>query len=334
MAKDRELEVDGDLEETQVEAQAETKEPKELGFEWNEKLEALASGKPLAETDEEPEDEVRDEEETEAEAEAEAPVEAWYDDDVKAIADTYGLTEDDLKGFSGKEEFDRATSFWDRQAKSLYQQKQEPAPSKEEPAEEKEPLPRDEYGFIDPEYYRKNEFSDETIALVESLRESQEQLAAMQRQQMIVQQQAELNAFHDAVDSFDPKFYGSSLTDDGMPANLNEDLAGRRQKLLEETYAVAERIARRQEASGQPVRLPPWRVLIKQADNIVFGEERRQEEQGQRMRQIQNQSRRRRPVATNAAASPAVRRNLPNPRDPREIAADPDIIKFWERANS
>lgn len=319
-------------EELEVKEEQQVKEePKDLGFEWNDRLEALAKGeKPDDEQVQETEDGiVRDEEEAEETQEPEE-VGSWYDDDTKALAATYGLTEEDLGAFSGQEEFDRATSFWEKQAKSLSAQKE----VKAEPEEEKEPTPRDEHGLIDPEYYKKNEFSEETIALVESLRESQERLLAMQQQQTMAQQQAELNAFHDAVDAYRPDFYGTSLQDDGTPANLSDELADRRQKLMEETYAVAERIARRQEASGQPVRLPPWRVLIKQADNIVFGDVHRRVEQEESLKKLQAQSKRRRPVNTTAGSSPAMRRTLPNPRDPKELAQDPDIIKFWERANS
>jgi hypothetical protein len=306
-------------------------EKKDLGFEWNDRLDALARGEKLGDEEEveeeveeeEAQDEVQDEVQDEAQDEPVEEEEDWLTPDVASLGKAYGISLDELSEFKSREEFDRAISFWERRSE---QREEEPAKKKED-GELRE---TDENGFINPDYYEKNDFDDATVALVKSLRATQEEAFSLRQYTMQQQQQQELNAFHDAVDAYDPEFYGMTIDDTGRPVNIEQAAADRRSALLGEAYAVADRIAKRQRSSGQEVQLPPWRSLIQQADKILFGREREAQKK-QATARIAAQSKKRRPVSSTAATRPTARRKAPDPRNPSEIANDPDIIRFMEK---
>ena len=309
---------------------------KKFDFEWNDRLDAIARGEnPDAEADEDEPiedsaEEVDEDPEAADEVPDEVPAEAskgdWINPDVAALGKAYGLSLTDLENFESREELDRAISFWERQ-----QPKSEKKEEKKTDGELKE---IDENGFINPEYYEKNDFDDATLALVKSLRATQEEAASFKAYTAQVQQAQELNAFHDAVDAFDPEFYGVTVDDSGRPVNIEQAAADRRSAVLGEAYAVADRIARRQASAGQEVQLPPWRVLIQQADKILFGREREQAKKKDVAERVAVQSKKRRPVASTAATRPTARRKEPDPRNPAEIANDPDILRFMEKVGS
>ena len=293
----------------------------EPAVEWTDRMDAIARGDD-PDAEEETSEETSEDTAEEDSEEEETGEESWVTPDVASLGKAYGLSIDDLEGFKSREEMDRALSFLERQSAKKVQ---------EEPVDDGELKETDKYGFINPEYYEKNDFDDATVALVKSLRATQEEAASLRQYTVQQQQVQELNSFHDAVDSFDPKFYGVTIDERGRPINIPDDAADRRSALLGEAYAVAERIANRQRAAGEEVQLPPWRSLIQQADKILFGRER---ETARKKEGIATQSKKRRPVASTAATRPVARRKAPDPRNPAEIASDPDIIRFMEMAGN
>lgn len=313
---------------------------------------AIARGEdPDAEPDET--DEVDDEPQAKREPD-DAPEDSaddkpWYRETDLQLAKTYGLSEDDLKEFADEKEFAKATRLLHRVAGEQVSEPRTPKDNIEEAKKTDgipEGLPReafDEHGKIRPSYFKENDFDDETMVLVESLRAEQDrreqsikemeqlknQTQWLMNEMVQERQRQQEQMFHTALDALNPGFYGQSLDESGRPVTLSESQQERRQRILEEVHAIGESIARQAEKQGVAPEYPTWEVMVRRAQNNIYAEEVAAEEKKQRRDKIAEQSRKRRPVGYSTGRTKAANAAV-DPTDPSAIAAMPEIAKFFD----
>ena len=278
--------------------------------------------------------------ETDEADEADASPGDWVNDTVREVAHSYGMSDEELNSFHSLDEFERAGRLLDRRQPQEKEPEEEPTftakqwqewQEAQEKAEEESKKP----DLLDVDKYKAEGYDDDTIKLVEAINEERERnnkLETYLQQQHQDQQQRreaeeqraiqeEINSFHAAVDSYRPDYFGQAIQEDGTTPPLSQEHTDRRAKL----YGEAARIAQNIQLSGGQV--PSYEALVRRAGASAFSEEFAREKQEQHVSKVARQSKRRRPVASTAGATPTPRR--PKPLTDEEIIHDPDIVKFW-----
>jgi len=273
----------------------------------------------------------------------------WVTDEVRSLAYSYGMSEDDLKTFGGVEDFERTGRLLDKrltQQVELPQEQEEPrfsyaeweqlmrqqgASQQQEPTPPGGQLADDTPGVtLDPKYYKDNDFDDDTMRIVETAAKTEQKVAQLEayiaQQREAEQQRAyqqEINDFHSAVDRYKPEFFGETVTEKGEYVRLAPENQEKRTKLYNEVAKIAQGI----HMSGQA--MPTYDVLVRRAAGVAFAEDFAKEQQEQYASRIQKQSRRRRAVSGKAgSASPS----KPQPQTVEDIVNDPEIESFWVNA--
>jgi hypothetical protein len=208
---------------------------------------------------------------SESAAESDPEPMAWATNGHRLLAERIGFTDDDLRGFRSADEFERAAAIvhrqqqeWLGQIKAKPQSAPPAAPAQPgEPeggaapaAEQLKPWHR-EGKLLNPDFYRTGNdeftpFDDATMALVEAVAETQQNLRSVldfkqQFERAIEQQQdAEYsNQLHDVFDSLDPDFFGVSLVD-GKPVEITDEQVKRRDMIreaMEKIFPIAKQEA-------------------------------------------------------------------------------------------
>jgi hypothetical protein len=259
----------------------------------------------------------------------------WLNDEYFALADSYGLSMDDVKSMSGPEELARVGRALDNQIVLPVEEK---VPAEPEPEEEAHPAFAG--GKIDPKWFEDEGYDDVTINIAKQLRTTQEVLEKHQNSSDAIlghyaleQQTKELNLFHDAVDKLDPEFYGNSIDDAGKPiAKLPDNFAERRQKNLEGVSDIATELAERQRAQGKAPSLPGYDVLVGMAHKKLFPEAELKGATSSKEREaaLTKQSKKRRKAGGSSGAT--VSNRVPRstgPFDAAELANDPELTTLW-----
>ena len=230
-------------------------------------------------------------------AQQDAP--SWMDDDgVRFTAERMGFASEDLANFDSARSFYAAARIVHdrvaRTAQALRGSQPSPpqegeskgapgeSPAKSPPAELK-PLNPD--GTLNPDYFLAAEqrgedpYGEDTLAIVQTLRQLHETVGALQKEwaesQKAYEEQLQIaqeNAFHDALDEFDPEFFGQSLDAKGMPVNLPDEQASRREAMREAILTLRELEEKRASASGQGYRPPSWDEIRNKAYVLAFGQ--------------------------------------------------------------
>jgi len=273
--------------------------------------------------EEEPEDTVAgDEDEIDSEPDDDS---SWINDEVRQQAASYGLQEEDLSALGGLAEFQQAGRLLDIQA-LRWMAGQEPEPKQEEKVEEKQT------GKIDPEKFSSDDYDENTIALVKAIRDQQDEMESFKKAAAEREHATYIDSFHDAVDTYNPEFYGNSVSESGLPKDLSGEENSRRERLFQSLDIVTESIIRQQKTAGQPIHLPPQSVLMGRADRLAFADEHASREQTERTKKIKAQSRKRRPVSSSAGATSNKTAHSDDEDEAVSIANDPAIVDFWKRA--
>lgn len=282
-----------------------------------------------------------------AEVAAAQPPKPWFEDYDRTVASTFGLSDDDLKDFSSREEFGRVIKHLAKVRQSQPKaepQKQEPAKTEAVVEDADQP---EVNGKINPAYYEKraDEYDADTIRIIKQQRALQDKLEAIeqqgeQRSKQLEEQQAaaeyqrQMDAFHDACDAVDPELFGKSLDEFGNPVDLTDDAAANRKSALEEVYWLSQRIIAEQQAKGLPPAVPSFPQLLKQAIPRAFADQLAKREAEKKKQAAISQSREIRPAAGSNGAAAARRAPVTQSDDPDEIANDPEIVAFWNKRNS
>lgn len=252
---------------------------------------------------------------------ADAP--SWITDDVKALAGTYGLGDEDLADLDSEADFLRVARVIERRraagAVGAESEAAKPAgtvPATVDPAA----VNGDDLPTIDPQTYIDAGYDEETVALARVAAAMQKKLneiapAIEQQQRAFAEEQHRRTAeeFHRVADE---------LGRYGTHAKLTGDDDAKRKRLWEAAAVVAKDL----EASGSSV---PLKTILQRAEIVAFGDEIMAERKAELAKKVKSQSSRRRPVGR-ATATPGTKRVLPGDSDDpvAAIMATPDMQKF------
>jgi hypothetical protein len=180
---------------------------------------------------------------------------------------------------------------------------------------------------VDPDKFSPDEYDEETIGLVKSLRKTQDTLEQalnfIKTQQQSAQAEAaakNAKVFHDTLDAM-PDEFGVSMKN-GQPVKLAPEQEAARLKVRDAAETIYAGLIARKAA------VPPVEEIIKQAIVMVNGVARKSADKRQA---LVEQSAMRRSTGTAAAAT---RRKPAPPADgtSESIASHPDIDRFWRQA--
>lgn len=278
--------------------------------------------------------------ETEVPGGKEAAPTAWYNDTTKGLAAEYGLNEDDLKAFANGDDFQKTVAFLERQRASLVKGLPEDKTQAETP---------EEIAELDVQAYKDAGFDEETIKVVEAhnalskqLRRQAEAFGGFEKQveelrqiETARQHQSFCNEFHAVCDTLEEGLVGRSVDKLGGFAPLSEAADANRRKLFDAYVQVyQEDIARAQaESNNGDLRLTPSRTLVEQAKAKALGNEIVAYERDRVQRDLQRQSKTRRPTT---GASPRAVGGASKPSRPVDpvmsLVNDPELIKFWNKS--
>jgi hypothetical protein len=278
-------------------------------------------------------------------SDADATPQTWLNDDYFALADSYGLSMDDVKSMAGPEELHRMGK--------VLEGRTDHAPAENVPEEAAEATQREDEpdvpgfkdGKIDPEWFEEEDYDDTTVMIAKQLRSTQDNLDKTQESlsqyksnsDVILenyareQQAREINAFHDSLDKLNPEFYGNTIDEDGNPVTqLPAEFADRRQKMLEAVTELATGISDSYRSRGEAPRLPGYDDLSEMAQEKIFPEIKKKAGSAKRAEQLKRQSvKRRRAGSSNGrAVSNRVPRSN-SPFDSSELENDPELTKLW-----
>ncbi len=259
---------------------------------------------------------------------------SWITEDIKGFAGQYGLNEAELGQFQSFDQFNSMTKI----AQKIYDHDVKPS-GEEESQEASEPQEPDE-SFLDPEEFSEDEYNSATASIAKAIRgvqEKQKEQEAridarekdLEAKEMALTEERnveQVNKYHDIVDKHRPEFYGNTIDQKGNYVTLEQKEAGRRVKLFKAVESVA-----RFYADSDAGKVPDREALVKQAEQLAFGDELKKwdsRSKGQRLRQQSN--RRRRVGATRSVGQAA--EPLSDNDEAEILAKDPDVLKFWNDA--
>lgn len=279
---------------------------------------------------------------------------SWFSEDDKSLGESYGLTEDDLRGFASRDEFRKAARLLDKQFAKAAKQPPEAAAEKsaekpgekagEKPADTKakptEGKTADEELNLDPEEYEKAGYDNETVKLVKARKADFERIKALEarlaRQEQIFQEQEAARSmahFHQMVDGLDADRYGRAVDEQGRFSKLEQAHDENRRKLFEASDTIiAGIVARARERGEEPV-FPTHKALLQRAELLAFGDDIRQQERAKQQKEIAEQSKRRRPAGT-VRAIKAAEEFRGSPLDAEVARISSKVKAEWERARA
>jgi hypothetical protein len=273
-------------------------------------------------------------------------VDSWVDDNVRELAESYGFSDDDLKGFGSAEEFRRAGLLFDRAFFGDGEKKQQAKP-KEPPAAEEKPAPpvADDDASIEfkppvDESLFSDGYGEHEVAMVKAVNAQAKELADLRAfvrsQQQLVQAQQEeaqrrhFDEFHRICDDLNPDLLGRAFAETGTVNNLDEGLHGKRAKLWEAAETIRSGIFSRAQEKGVAPKLPSERVLIERAYGLAFPDEVKKSVVNKRTSAAKSQAARKRSVGNlGGSRNPSF---VGNKFDPGAIANDPKLSAFFDKA--
>ena len=248
---------------------------------------------------------------------------SWIDDTVRLAARPYGMTDDDLGGFSSADEFRRAAAFLDKQSKRAAEAGDKPVDTVTDAAAGAASPSLDVQQYIDAGW------DDATVNLVKyakGLRDELDQLKPIAGQLKETQdslQRQQLHSFHDILDRMDEALYGRSM-EGGKSVPLGDDHRANRKTIFD----TMKKLAAGESAVGGDI--PPLPVLLGQAEQVVFGEELRQRDKKSLQAKIAAQSRRKRSVASGAGSASSSQAKQ-QPTTAKQIANSAPIKEMWNQ---
>lgn len=285
--------------------------------------------------------------EGESEPEVESPT-SWVTADDRKRALAYGLDQEDLDAYGSREEFGRVTRALDK-AWSRLNPTERTTPTAEPETKAPEAVddtnPRDANGRLNLAYFEKN-FDEATVELVREqiansdARDKQNQAIESFRQEQEQQLwQSHVNEFHRSAESLRPDFFGRTVDKSGLPLQLSNEELDRRQKLWDAAEIIQDHMVKSQQRQNLPPSLPPWPQVLKQAEQLAFGDEiakhAKAAEQATRVSQLKRvaaQSQKRRGVATTGSSRAAYRGAPPeNQHSTEAILQHPDVDAVLRR---
>lgn len=256
----------------------------------------------------------------------EASASDWVSDEVKALAESYGIDEESLStSFESESEFRRFASMLERYS----QPSEEKSESKEEPSEEEskaESRKEQQDDVLDPEVFKEEGYDDNTVKIVDALAKSQGHVKELQGRLQELEQrlsegdkQRETDTLHQSIDELGGRF--------GQSEALTKDQRQDREKLLESVDLVKQDLDRRGEEGVSTS------VILRRAELLAFGDEILEEEKAKEKdalaKKVKKQSAKRRPVGRSTKQTQP-KQDPSLSEDPvKAIANAPDLVEFW-----
>jgi len=320
--------------------------PSQIAFaESDERFYEPPADEQLSELEEESDSEVEAEEEEEDDdvvAEADSDEEevqpeetqSWLDDDARAYAKSYGLSEGDLDKYSSMEELQRFGELTDRRIKeqTQFNQYQQREPLPQEPEAEDQTGSDD--GLYDVQKLIDENYDETTVALGKALRDTQQLVKQMSAERdkatetQNLQREAEFaKKFHQSLDAFDKGLFGRVFDESENVGTISDPHDMNRRAVWE----AATRIHASMPAEAQSM---DDNLLIKRAVNMAFGDVRIDQTSESRADKAKSQSRKRRPTSSgrNMNKTAAVTPDQQSQDDVSAIARSPELRKFWEKS--
>lgn len=274
----------------------------------------------------------------------------WLDDDAKAYAESYGLSDEDIQSFSSMDDLERFGQMTDRRVASQLAVKEGPQDSVEEqkPEASDEPEAKDDAGLpskvvelYDPQVLLDDNYDDTTVGLGKALRQTQEALNALlpmaeknlarekqEHEQLARQSEQE---FHESLDSLDESVFGTRFDKNGNSRELSVSHKANREAVFNAMENLKGYYAAQENASGKDVTVPQ-KVLVQRAVAVAFGDVRTRPSSGDTGK-LQRQSRKRRPTGGKTSRNHApVPVSTSADEDVSKIANSPKMKSFWEKA--
>lgn len=268
--------------------------------------------------EDEPTEEVDSEQPDSEPAEEPEPEETASDDDawmqdVRYLADSYGLSEEELRNLGSREAFEKAAILFDKRMFAAQQEQPQNQPQGEEKPSDDAPaddLPE----LLDVDKLKESGWDEDILSVaklhnqsVEALRKERESRSNLEQQFAGFRQAQEEAAaehyyrtFDSLVDNIDPDMFGQRFKD-GKEQNISREHFERRSRLLDATDQVARMLASEAEAKGQ--QLPPLDVVIRRARNYAFADDLMSSAKREVQEKATRQSRSRRPKAPKRATT-------------------------------
>ncbi len=261
-----------------------------------------------------------------------ATEESWINQDMIALAESYGISEDRLRRFSSREDFDNVASFLDDQLRGAPKQDdskrkvdplsppEQPDPAATEASKEAPSLQgaqkakTEEVEQFDIEALRKEGYDENSLKLFEKVNEERRARAELEKKfeqvnqyvsaqqeaqqaEMRRAQQAQMYEFHSQVDKLSESRFGRAIDDHGRFSQITAEQRDNRARLGASLMTIANNI----QESGRP--MPPWNVLLQRAEAFEFSKELVAEEAQKIKDGLRQQSAMRRPTGTPKAVN-------------------------------
>lgn len=260
---------------------------------------------------------------------------SWLDDSVRQLGRSLDISDEEMAEFGSRAEFDRATRFIAKrvslpgarqqtqapaqtqagQSQSGQQQQQGQQPQGGSQAEGDDPL-----AMFDPERWREAGYDERTVAMVESHRRTLQRLAEQEESQkhiingLLANQKSRFeDEFDSELDSHEGELFGKFF-ENGKRGTLdpNSPHYQNRAKVWEAYHTLVNGIRSRAAELGRQAEMPPTKTLIEQAKRIALGDQLSKIEKTRFHDKVREQSRRRRPAATQRVATTQTRANAKN----------------------
>ena len=269
-----------------------------------------------------------EEEDGASEAEGKDADSSWVNDDVKKLAESYGIGEEGLSAnFQNESEFRRFAAMLSKYG--VEQQGEQPESEQaSEPAHDEahDEAHEEAHDSLDPKWFEENGYDEQTVKIVDTLVKSEalvqqltDRIGKLEGMLEESGKQQETALLERAIDDIGGRF--------GSSGSLSDEQRTARDKLLEAAEVVKQSLEKRGETTVTAA------TLLRRAELLAFGDEILAEE-GARAKEalaekVKKQSAKRRPVGRNT--KPPVRRELPGEaEDPvKAIANSPEVLEFW-----
>ena len=306
--------------------------------ELTEREKIIASGGDPDEPQYESESPEVDEAETASEPVSSSSEDSWITDEIRNVAASYGMGDEHLGNLGSELAFRQAAQVIDGTFANAAQNPGFAEQPNDEPAADPAADPTDSPDPLSDDFdqkiatLREAGYEDDVLDILKSEHSSSEYLKN-ELAQIQVRHEEEAMAnhaidFHDLVDKMDPELFGISFKD-GDFQDLTQDQDDNRRKLWTGMDTIAAGIYQTAARDGVQPQVPEDNVLAERAKMMLFSGQVQSQERKKISRQVQQQSKRRRPVGSASRNEPVAA----NPdQQSAEIANHPKLVEFWNKA--
>lgn len=254
----------------------------------------------------------------------EAPGSDWIDDDVKELAESYGIDEESLGSFADAADFKRFAAIYEKQLAATPEKADDKGGKKvaDPPPAKEEEVVADEDG-LDPKWFEDNGYDEQTVKIVKAVTRMQGMAARIEQlEQQLAEEgtRREREAFDREIGTLGDRY--------GAGDKLTKAQKEARSKLADAVEVVSQTLAKRGEKASRA-------VVLKRAELVAFGDEilaEEREKQKEALSQsVKKQSAKRRSVGRNT--KPPARRERPGEANSAKAIANlPELVAAFEAA--